>query len=377
MSPPQLDGCSSSLYFWVSTSLWIWFIFLQISMFGVGHADAWPTRGNSVRGVETVRARNEDPVFLDRIGTTVTTTVTTTETVLVTVPPPGASPEPPLEKGGPFPSPVNIAFATLGAVAGFTVLIFFILKVYARWCYRIREDREQIWPPVDAPQEEIFQLVELIRVGMINAHGAPLHVINWVVNGVNAPWPPPGGIESLRRRTRRRRRRIGSGSGNRDGSGRNSNRARDEQHIDMPRRMRRRRRPASITLVDPLPVYVQNAEHDPNHYPVTEIPDEFPPPPPRTPSITCSGSNMVTSAADPALVSFNDDESEAGFRRTLSRSVSREDHELVIMGLIPRPPPTAVLAPLRSPTLRLVSSYGTLRAHGLPSIDSHGENPTC
>ena len=243
--------------------------------------------------------------------------------------------------------PVNISLATISAIAGVLLLGTLFYRFYSKWSI-LGNNVEPLWPPPDAARDEIMQLVELIRMGMIDARGAPPHVINWVFHGVNAPWPPPGGVESLQR-WRWGHRYATNTRPRRDRTGRSNIFTRDG-NIELPPRAQHWRstsRPFSATTVEPLPLYVRDADLDANHYSITVLPPDFPPlPPDLLPSaldleFLASPEVHRTISTPSSLSSINDDEdSEIESRGTTSL---RGHDDTPLTGLTPRPPPPAIL----------------------------------
>lgn len=203
--------------------------------------------------------------------------------------------------------------------------------------------KDPVWPPADASSDEISQLVELIRMGMIDTHGAPSHVLRWYVQRVDANGLP----RSIR--------------GGGDAGGRSANIIRSMRgdstpartphenlpstQIELPRRNRRSRRTLPAAAVDPLPLYVRDADLDASHYPITYIPEEFPPLPPDFAPLESISSDDIRGGGEilpSSRSSMLDDDSEIGSRRTMSL---RENEDAPLTGLTPRPPPPAVLAP--------------------------------
>ncbi|KAF8430409.1 hypothetical protein EV426DRAFT_17292 [Tirmania nivea] len=271
--------------------------------------------------------------------------------------PPDASYQSPQNFSGPnLVDPVNISLATISAVIGVLLLGCLLYKFYSKWSI-LGNGVEPIWPPPDASRDEIVQLVALIRMGMIDAHGAPSHVINWVLHGVNAPWPPPGGVESFQRRRQRRHRHAATTRHHNGRAGR-SNNFTEGGNIELPPRTTRQYRRGtsrsfSSTIVEPLPLYVRDANLDTNHYSITVLPPDFPPLPPdllpSAPELLVS--SEVHRAMSPTSSSqsyiIEDEDSEIGFTQTGS---FREPEDTPLTGLTPRPPPPAIL--LSSPQPR-------------------------
>ncbi|KAF8453860.1 hypothetical protein BGX38DRAFT_1175936 [Terfezia claveryi] len=266
-------------------------------------------------------------------------------------PKPPHPPPPPLNLNWPdLDETVNIPLATIGAEIGVLLLGYLIYRLFSEWSI-LKTDVEPLWPPSDAPRDEIVQLVALIRTGMIDAHGAPLHVINWVVHGVNAPWPPPGGVESLQRR-RRWGYRHAATTRTRGGRIGRSNFFTGNANIELPPRTRQHRqstsRPFSATTVEPLPPYVRDPILDTNHYLITVVPQDFPPLPPEllpsTPEFGPSSEvqRRISSTSNSQFSMNQDGDSEIMTRRT----ESLQDHDdTPLTGLTPRPPPPVILPP--------------------------------
>jgi len=259
-------------------------------------------------------------------------------------PGPGGPSDPPLQSPSHtnLVDPISISLATIGAIAGVIILGGLVYKFYSKWSIWGNE-AEPLWPTHDAAREEIVQLVELIRLGMVDAHGAPPHVINWILYGADAPWPPPGGVRSLQRGRQRRRRRCAAATRLRGGG---------NGTIELPPRMQHRRntsRPFTATPAEPLPLYVRDAALDANHYSITILPPDFPPLPsdllPSTPELLASPNVHRTISSTPSSQSSmnGDADSETGSRWTVAL---QEHDDPPLAGLTPRPPPPAILPPL-------------------------------
>lgn len=236
---------------------------------------------------------------------------------------------PPKSPAPPPVEPISITIIAIGALAG----VIFVGAICYLFCTKwARLKKENMWLPKDASRGEILELIEQIRIGAVDADGAPLHVINWVVHGANAPWPPPDGIKSLKRRRRGHRTMAPSWI--------NSSAVGDSS-IELPQRIQPRR-PREQLAIDPSISYIRKA---------VDIPQDYPLPPPepahnQASAIILSNSSkqflnsreveaetIMGPYTEIPLHADSEFESEVGSRRT----TLREPEDLPLTALSPRP----------------------------------------
>ena len=259
--------------------------------------------------------------------------------MLAAAPSPSPWLEPPRGPDPPPVEPISITIIAIGALAGIIFIGAMCYLFCTRWT-QLKDD--SAWLPKDASRAEVLELMELIRVGTVDANGAPLHVINWMVHGADAPWPPPDGIKSLQKRRK--------GSCTMARSWINSSAA--GASIELPQRIQPRR-PREQSTMDLSTHYARKAELvSSHHYSAADIPQEYPLLPPG-PNPHCQASAKILSHSSKQFlnngaveaetvmspyteISLHVDsefESEVGSRRT----TLREDGDLPFTALSPRP----------------------------------------